>query len=231
MVDFRKSSNIRTILFLNTEVVLHDFWGNDEFWRARRSMRFNENLIERANEFRMDNFNATNLLDAVQRPAKWEDEREYRKAIGGDYVCAHLRRADFLYGRESTTPTLRSASSQIKRIAKMLGIDQVFLASDCTRSELMDLLTYMKRLRVYKYIPPSGVEGQEPLKDGEVAIIDQIICSNARLFIGTYESTFTYRIYEEREILGFHQRTTFNTFCKNEDLSDCEKNSQWPIVY
>ncbi|XP_055685449.1 GDP-fucose protein O-fucosyltransferase 2 [Lutzomyia longipalpis] len=227
----KNTGNPRIILFLNAEVVLHDFWGNDEFWRARRSMRFNDNLVEKANEFRIENFNSTDVLDAVQRPHRWEDEREYRNAIGGDYLCAHLRRADFLYGRERTTPTLRSASIQIKRITKMLGIDQVFLSSDCSRSELMDLLSFMKRLRVYKYLPPTTGDGSNALKDGEIAIIDQIICSNARYFIGTYESTFTYRIYEEREILGFHPRTTFNTFCKNDDLTECEKNSQWPIVY
>merc|ERR1719397_1779815 len=34
--------------------------------------------------------------------------------------------------------------------------------------------------------------------DGGVAIIDQIICSHARYFIGTRESTFTFRIQECR---------------------------------
>lgn len=52
-----------------------------------------------------------------------------------------------------------------------------------------------------------------------------------RYFIGTFESTFTYRIYEEREIMGFPIKSTFNTFCKNEDLSKCEQNSVWPIAY
>lgn len=69
------------------------------------------------------------------------------------------------------------------------------------------------------------------MKDGGVAIVDQIICSHAKAFIGTYESTFTYRIYEEREILGFSKDTTFNTFCKYEDGKNCEKNSVWPIAY
>lgn len=224
---------MRIVLFLNTEIVLHDHWGNVEFWRSRRSMRFNPRLIEKANEFRLENFNSTDILDNVEKPDRWTDERELvRKMKGGDYVCAHLRRADFVYGREKTTPTLRSASAQIKRLSKQLALDQIFLSSDCTRAELMDLLSFMKRLRVYKYIPHVDEEaGEAPLKDGEVAIIDQIICSKARFFIGTYESTFTYRIYEEREIFGFPQQTTFNTFCKNENLSDCERNSVWPIVY
>lgn len=195
-------------------------------------MRFNARLIDKANDFRLENFNSTDELDGVDRPGTWLDEREGpRRMKGGDYICAHLRRGDFLYGREKTTPTLRSASSQIKRLAKQLSLDQVFLASDCSRAELMDLLSFMKRLKVYKYIPHVDEEVESPLKDGEVAIIDQIICSKARYFIGTYESTFTYRIYEEREIFGFPTQTTFNTFCKNENLSDCEKNSIWPIVY
>lgn len=195
-------------------------------------MRFNSRLIERANDFRLENFNSTDVLDGVEKPERWLDEREgARRMKGGDYICAHLRRADFVYGREKTTPTLRSASSQIKKLAKQLALDQIFLSSDCSRAELMDLLSFMKRLRVYKYIPPHVEEGESPLKDGEVAIIDQIICSKARYFIGTYESTFTYRIYEEREIFGFPSQTTFNTLCKNENLSDCERNSVWPIVY
>nr|CAD7428933.1 unnamed protein product [Timema monikensis] len=34
-----------------------------------------------------------------------------------------------------------------------------------------------------------------------------------RYFIGTYESTFSFRIQEEREILGFPPHTTFNRLC------------------
>lgn len=88
----------------------------------------------------------------------------------------------------------------------------------------------MMRTRVFRYTPES-LEQHEELKDGGIAIIDQIICSHASHFIGTFESTFTYRIYEEREILGFPKKTTFNTFCKYEDKRDCEKNSVWPIIY
>lgn len=88
------------------------------------------------------------------------------------------------------------------------------------------------RQQLYRYKPES-VEQKNRIKDGGMAIIDQIICSHARHFIGTYESTFTYRIYEEREIMGFPKNSTFNTFCKNDDASgeDCEKNSVWPIVH
>lgn len=87
------------------------------------------------------------------------------------------------------------------------------------------------RYRVYRYQPESAQQKYQ-VKDGGIAIIDQIICSHAQLFIGTYESTFTYRIYEEREILGFSKNSTFNTFCKNDESDEnCQKNSVWPIVY
>lgn len=53
-----------------------------------------------------------------------------------------------------------------------------------------------------------------------------------RFFIGTYESTFTYRIYEEREIMGFPIALTFNTFCKTHwENSKCQKNPVWQIAY
>lgn len=55
---------------------------------------------------------------------------------------------------------------------------------------------------------------------------------NRRYFMGTFESTFTYRIYEEREILGFPSETTFNTLCKSsQETDECSKNSVWPIVF
>lgn len=113
----------------------------------------------------------------------------------------------------------------------------------------------MSRYKVRRFQPSSRLE-RDKLLDGGIAIVDQIICSHARLvkrmqrihmylffenvpifrfFIGTYESTFTYRIYEEREILGFPKAMTFNTFCKHEDATNdndaCPKNSIWPIVY
>lgn len=64
-----------SVLFLNTEIILHDQWGNKQYWQARRSMRFNSNLIAIADAYRADNFNSTNEFDLVQRPEKWTDEK------------------------------------------------------------------------------------------------------------------------------------------------------------
>jgi hypothetical protein len=51
-----------------------------------------------------------------------------------------------------------------------------------------------------------------------------------RYFIGSYVSTFSFRIQEEREILGFDSETTFNRLC-SETEENCEQPSKWQIVY
>lgn len=50
-----------------------------------------------------------------------------------------------------------------------------------------------------------------------------------RYFMGTHESTFSFRIQEEREIMGFLVETTFNRLCgKN---PKCEQPAKWKISY
>nr|XP_044606807.1 GDP-fucose protein O-fucosyltransferase 2 isoform X2 [Equus asinus] len=73
-------------------------------------------------------------------------------------------------------------------------------------------------------------EELELYKDGGVAIIDQWICSHARFFIGTSVSTFSFRIHEEREILGLDPKTTYNRFCGDQEAA-CEQPTHWKIAY
>lgn len=105
--------------------------------------------------------------------------QEHHSSKGGNYVCAHLRRADFLQGREETTPTLRSAATQILVKLKELHLKNVFLSSDCTGQEFRSFKSFFSRYRVTKFTPSSHEE-RERLKPGGIAIIDQIICSHAR---------------------------------------------------
>ena len=49
-----------------------------------------------------------------------------------------------------------------------------------------------------------------------------------RYFIGTRESTFTFRIQEEREMMGFRLEDTFDMLCGDGDLS-CESGTRWNI--
>merc|ERR1712037_648257 len=71
-----------------------------------------------------------------------------------------------------------------------------------------------------KFVPESDV--LKKYKDGGVAVIDQIVCSHAKHFVGSAESTFTFRIQEEREIMGFAVENTFGMLCPDGKF-DCEK--------
>ncbi|KAH8331874.1 hypothetical protein KR067_000209 [Drosophila pandora] len=223
------ADDMRTYAVLSAETVLHDHWGDEHFWRARRSMRFSSPLSNVAAEFRKQTLATKDDATGVQRPAMWELERPKRNARGGDYLCAHLRRGDFVRAREGTTPTLKSAAQQAKQLMRGFNLTTVFVATDATPYELMELKELFYRFRFVHFTPESNVQRRE-LKDGGVAVVDQLVCAYARYFVGTYESTFTYRIYEEREILGFPQSSTFNTFCRALG-GVCSRNSVWPIVW
>lgn len=96
-------------------------------------MRFNKKLTDISDKFRKEFLKS----DKIDRPKNWMDERLSRDTKGGEYLCAHLRRADFLYGREKTTPTLLSAAKQIKMKLKELNLEKVFISSDCSRNGLL----------------------------------------------------------------------------------------------
>ncbi|KAH8394412.1 hypothetical protein KR222_004829 [Zaprionus bogoriensis] len=223
------AQDMRVYAVLSAETVLHDNWGDEHFWLARRSMRFAPFLERVAAGFRLQALSTTDSTAGVQRPAMWELERPKRDARGGDYLCAHLRRGDFVRSRESTTPTLKAAAQQMKQLLRAFNLTTVFVASDATPYELLELKELFYRFRLVHFTPESSAQRQR-LRDGGVAIVDQLICAYARHFVGTYESTFTYRIYEEREILGFSKASTFNTFCKALG-GNCARNAVWPIVW
>lgn len=53
-----------------------------------------------------------------------------RKVKGGLYICAHLRRGDFLYGRKNEVPTLESAADQLITVLVEQNLKTVFLCTD-----------------------------------------------------------------------------------------------------
>lgn len=61
-------------MFDHMEVALHDSYGSKEYWRARRSMRYNSELYNIANEYRRTFLNSTNDSDKTERPVNWMKE-------------------------------------------------------------------------------------------------------------------------------------------------------------
>jgi len=143
---------------------------------------------------------------------------------------------------EKTLSTLETTRSQVlkgaaQQLVKKLdthNLKKLYVATDAPETEYNELKRHLADLdegvEVHRYAPPSRAVKDE-LKDGGVAIVDQIICSHARYFVGSYESTFSFRIQEEREIMGFPVATTFDMMCADGKGDNCEKGSKWKIVY
>ncbi|KAK7085637.1 GDP-fucose protein O-fucosyltransferase 2 [Halocaridina rubra] len=221
-------STIRTVFIGRAETILHDEFGGKWFWSARRSMRFANHLREEADEFRKKYLDSDDVRDKTEVYEDWRDRKPSRgTALGGPYISVHLRRQDFIYARQDEVPTLKRAAKQIAKLLKLYELEKVYIATDAPLEETKELQQELKSFRVFHYIPSQDVFNQ--WGDGGVAIIDQIICSHARYFIGSYESTFSFRIQEEREILGFPVDTTFNRLCGKK--SKCEQPAKWKIVY
>ncbi|CAG9789874.1 unnamed protein product [Diatraea saccharalis] len=201
----------RKVMFAHGEIPLHDNYGTKTYWECRKSMKFNNNLVKIAKDFISSNLNCN--ADRCLT-----------------YLSVHWRRKDFAYSRPNDVPSIKSTVQQINFAVKknVPGVKRIFIASDASTIEMKVLEEQLNELNYEVYsFNPSDVLLKE-INEGGVAIIDQIICSHAAYFIGTHESTFSFRIQEEREILGFDGNTTFNRLCPDSGL--CEKPSKWKII-
>lgn len=124
-------------------------------------------------------------------------------------------------------PTIKGAAFQLANKMKEYGLELLFVATDADEQEIAELKSYLPQYTVLNYVPSNDVKRK--FQDGGVAIIDQIICSYARYFIGTHESTFTFRIQEDREIIGFPPERTFNRLCKTKEK--CSSGERWEIAW
>lgn len=199
------------IMFAHGEIPLHDTYGTKPYWDCRKSMKFSQKLIDAASKFISKNFNCNS-------------------SRCDNYISIHWRRQDFARYRTNDVPSTEGTSKQIHKtiIDKSLKTEKIFIASDATVTEKNNLEKQLNILgyKVYFYKP--NKKELDEYKDGGVAIIEQIICSRGSYFIGTHESTFSFRIQEEREILRFDSSTTFNRLCP--DKGPCERPSKWTIV-
>ncbi|XP_069692474.1 GDP-fucose protein O-fucosyltransferase 2 [Periplaneta americana] len=218
----------RAVMFDHAEVALHDVFGDAVYWQARRSMRFAPVLVRLAANFRAEHLNSTDEADGTTRPDDWTLEKPRSGTKGGPYLCVHMRRKDFLLGRPKHVPSIAGAATQLRQRLKELGLTTVFVATDAPDEEFEELQRHLSSFQVLRYTPAQVVK--ETYKDGGVAIIEQIICSHARFFIGTYESTFSFRIQEEREIMGFPEARTFNRLCGDAEKK-CSPPTAWRIVF
>jgi hypothetical protein len=188
----------------------HKWFGYPEYWRVREVLAFAAPLRARA-----ASFSATTL------PAD------------GAYVAAHVRRADYLpFYSDTTAPPLFVIAEQLRRAAHTAGVTVVFVATDGTAEELRELEHAVTAddsgggggngLRLLAFRPDidESTVDADVLLDAQVAIVDQIICVNARHFIGTSPSTFSRGIMSRRHLAGASQKSTYNVFCQPDAIGD-----------
>nr|XP_011415600.2 GDP-fucose protein O-fucosyltransferase 2 [Crassostrea gigas] len=231
MATFLAENTTGKLIFLpRAENLLHGEYGEHSslFWKARRSMMYAKPLRDAGDRFRREHLGSDDVTDNTVLRDWTTVKSQPRQAVGGAYIAVHLRRGDHLHVRGRELPSIKEAAKHVKKLLKKLALDKVFVATDGTEEEYQEFRNYLKKHQVHQFQPTRQEVGI--YKDGGVAIIDQWIACHARYFIGSSGSTVSFRIREDREILGFEQSTTFNRFCGDEE-SDCEQPAHWTIVY
>lgn len=61
-------------MFDHMEIPLHHGFGTSDYWRARRSMRYNSELYGIASEYRSKFLNSNDLDDGTWQPEDWRLE-------------------------------------------------------------------------------------------------------------------------------------------------------------
>jgi len=216
------NTTAQSVMLDRGENLLHRYYGQFHFWSARRAMRFSDELRDFATAYRLTNFDSSDKADKTSIwTQNWDEvERPEGSAKGGAYLAVHLRRKDFLRARAKELPSIKGAVEQIEEYMKLAKVDKVFIATDGVEGERVQLRQLLGD-RVFFYDPTPEEEKQ--FKKGGVAIIDQIICAHAAYFIGSKESTFSFRIQEEREIMGFTAESTYKRLCPDDRRRACTK--------
>ncbi|XP_033732365.1 GDP-fucose protein O-fucosyltransferase 2-like isoform X1 [Pecten maximus] len=224
-------SGSRSVFLDRAESLIHGQYSewSPLYWSGRRSMVYAKHLRDIGDNFREKYLGSTDKKDKTVLDDWTKMKKKHGDAKGGPYLAIHLRRKDYLYAHGGEIPSIQLVPKKVKSILKKHKLKKVFIATDAPNEEYEYLKQeFGEKVEVYRFKPTP--EEHEKYKDGGVAIIDQWICAHARYFIGSYVSTFSFRIQEEREILGFEPEMTFNRLC-NDDSDTCEQPSKWTIKY
>ena len=174
-----------------------------------------------------------------------------------DCVRLSVLRQDYVRARPQAVPSLPEVVRQLLALQRQHNLERVFLASDSpVEGELSATLGFPRQWRPAGLSQPSlfpptekqllqaqvpGLvfyvpqEGQlQKFGDGGIAIIDQWIAAHANYFVGSKSSTFSFRIREDRQFMGFSQQSTFNELCWQgdglEQREGCSTPTYWKLV-
>jgi len=230
LADFLKELDAKSVFIERFEQVLHIQYGSLDFFKARRSLVFAYHLRDAGNKFRMKYLQSNDEDDGTHYEDDWREQIPVDgHSNGGPFIGVHLRRGDFARARSETVPTIEEVGLEIAKVLKKYKLRKVYLSTDGTDVDIEQLKSYFKG-EVHRFPRTKGTLNK--FKDGGIAIIDQWIVAHARYFIGTCESTFSFRIHEERDILGFHEDTTYNCVCGKQSPPDrCSQPTRWRVKF
>ncbi|CAJ1381098.1 unnamed protein product [Effrenium voratum] len=147
------------------------------------------------------------------RPLRDLGERYMREVLRGrPFLAVHIRRTDFLYAREKTTPKPEEIGNQLELAMADFKVDQVYVATDAV-SEVREALKELRGKVLFLEDMPE-VASEAGLLEGEVAAIEMWIAARAAAFLGTQESRFTMHIQQERAWLGQSFASSNRELCK-----------------
>ncbi|KAF8572297.1 hypothetical protein P879_00123 [Paragonimus westermani] len=261
--ESKGNTRIRSIYVNSAESIIHGHFSewSKEYWTVRRSMVFSLHLRQLGDDFRMRALNSSDIPDRTLPPSPvpgrtnsshWlRPHWPLAPAIGGPYVAVHWRCGDYVSASANpwaNTPSPELLAEQILHVMELVNnnssvpITKVFLSTDGSEIDVAELKERIAPLQVVRFIPSAAQWEQHG--PGGLAIVDQWISAHARWFIGTNPSTFTFRITEERTIMGFPFAATFNALCAKGEArlytqsmplaskSDgCEALTAWPVMF
>jgi len=230
LADFLKDLPAKSVFFDRFEQVLHIEYGSLEFFKARRSLVFARHLRDAANKFRMKSLQSNDEDDGTHYEEDWREQVPLDgHSKGGPYIGVHMRRGDFTHAHKETVPTIAEIAEEVVKALKKYKLRKLYVSTDGTQAEI-DELRNLTKAQIHRF--PRTKRILKDYKDGGIAIIDQWIVAHARYFIGTCESTFSFRIHEERDILGFGEDTTYNCVCGKQSPKDrCHQPTKWRVKF
>lgn len=138
----------------------------------------------------------------------------------GQYLAVHLRRRDFLKVHRDAVPALSDTLEQLAQLRHQHGLAVIFVATDASEQDTEFWRLFRAHDDLVKCVHLSKTMGVWPdrrlltivfvfcarlaaddapgLHEGQLAIVEQLLCVEAALFVGTEHSTFSSRIREER---------------------------------
>ena len=132
-----------------------------------------------------------------------EAERFVALILRRPYLAVHLRRTDFLQNQHThgRVHPIDVVVAQARDLMSAHGAEIVFIATDADQTDQEYPELGQSGLELYRYPNGKGlyaVQHASLFGDGQVAVIEQIICARAAVFLGTTRSAYSARIVRDR---------------------------------